>query len=66
MNPERIDFEITLRPVPGNWRVEPVQRLRAALKRLLRSYGLRCVRCQPADEPSQPPSPAPAVPALEK
>jgi hypothetical protein len=63
-------YHLELEALPGNWRVEPVQRLRAALKRLLRSYGLRCVRCQPADEPrdrelSQPPNLAAAVPAVE-
>ena len=33
-------FVITLRPLPG---VDPVRALRAALKLLLRRFGLRCV-----------------------
>ena len=38
-------FILSLRPEPGNWRTPPVQRLRLALKVLLRGYGLRCIRC---------------------
>ena len=45
-------FTLTLRPVPGNWQTPPEQRLRAALKRLLRNYGLRCIHCQPASAPA--------------
>ena len=41
------EFELTLRPACGNWQTDPEQRLRAALKRLLRTYGLRCTRCSP-------------------
>jgi hypothetical protein len=36
------EFTITLKPLPG-WRTTPIQRLRAALKLLLRSYGMRAV-----------------------
>jgi len=69
----RTRYRLVLEALPGNWRVEPAQRLRAALKRLLRNYGLRCVACRPVApveelrdrQPSQPPSPAPAVPAVE-
>jgi hypothetical protein len=45
MTPTR--YTIELRAVPGRWLTPPEQRLRAALKRLLRNYGLRCTRCQP-------------------
>ena len=45
MTPTR--YTIELRAVPGNWLTPPEQRLRAALKRLLRNYGLRCIKCQP-------------------
>ena len=47
MNPERIEFEITLRPVPGNWRTPPLLRLRALLKAALRGYGFRATVCRP-------------------
>lgn len=53
----RPSLTLILRPLPGNWRTPPVQRLRIALKVLLRGFGLRCVRCQPlplAEEPAQP------------
>ena len=40
-------FTPTLRPEPGNWQTPPVQRLRLALKVLLRGFGLRAVRCSP-------------------
>jgi hypothetical protein len=33
-------FTLKLRPEPG---IDPIRALRHALKRLLRSYGLRCV-----------------------
>jgi len=35
-------FTLTLRAEPGNWAAPPLMRFRAALKTLLRSYGLRC------------------------
>jgi hypothetical protein len=41
------DFVVRLRPLPGNWRTEPAQRLRIALKVLLRAFGLRAVECRP-------------------
>jgi hypothetical protein len=44
------EFILRLRPVPGNWQVPPEMRLRAALKRLLRNYGLRAVACRPAPD----------------
>ncbi len=40
-------FALTLRPLESGWPFPPEHRLRAALKVLLRRYGLRCVRCQP-------------------
>jgi hypothetical protein len=42
--PER--FVLVLRPEPGNWAAPPFQRLRLALKCLLRAYGLRCTDCR--------------------
>jgi hypothetical protein len=44
---KQADYRIELRAVPGNWLTPPEQRLRAALKRLLRNYGLRATRCEP-------------------
>ena|SRR5436190_23132275 len=35
-------YHLALKPIPGNWRTPPEVRLRAALKVLLRGYGLRC------------------------
>ncbi len=58
----QFEFELTLRPACGNWQTEPEQRLRAALKRLLRTYGLRCTRCKPVALPP-PPAIAPPQPA---
>ena len=46
---------LDLHPKPGNWRVPWHIRLRAALKRLGRDYGLRCSRCVPVAH-----NPAPA------
>ena len=40
------DFALVLRPVPGNWHTPPVQRLRLALKVLLRGFGLRAIACR--------------------
>lgn len=42
-------FTLTLRALPG-WPTPPLQRLRAALKRLLRNYGLRCTEARPIRE----------------
>jgi len=47
MNLERVEFEITLRPIPGNWRTPPLLRLRALLKAALRAYGFRATVCRP-------------------
>jgi hypothetical protein len=46
-------FILHLEAMPGNYLAPPVQRLRAALKRLKRNYGLRCTRCEPAPAPAQ-------------
>ncbi len=46
-------FHLTLKPTGSNWRTPPVQRLRAALKRLLRNYGLRCTSAFESEEGSQ-------------
>lgn len=40
-------YHLELEPVPGNWRTPPLQRLRAALKCLLRAFGLRAIVCRP-------------------
>ncbi|MHC1765195.1 MAG: hypothetical protein AB9869_12990 [Verrucomicrobiia bacterium] len=51
--PEPNDRELTLRlealTGPG-WRTDPVLRLRAALKRLLRDYGMKCTDCRPVGD----------------
>jgi hypothetical protein len=46
MTPTR--YRLELEPTPGNWQTPPVQRLRFALKVLLRAFGLRCIQCRPA------------------
>lgn len=46
-------FIVVLEPVKGHWQTEPVQRLRLALKALLRGYGLRCTECRPASPRSR-------------
>jgi hypothetical protein len=43
---------LVLRPLTSGWRTSPTQRLRLALKRLLRDYGLRCENIQ-VEEPKQ-------------
>jgi hypothetical protein len=50
----RVEYFIALPPLAGNWQAPPVQRLRLALKVLLRGFGLRCIRCQPAPAPGAP------------
>jgi hypothetical protein len=52
--PERELYSLTLRPLPG-WPTPGWQRLRAALKCCLRSFGLRCetVRPGPLDNKEQ-------------
>jgi hypothetical protein len=42
-------FNLTLEATAAPDRATAVRRLRAALKRMLRSYGLRCVHVEPAD-----------------
>lgn len=39
----KVVYSLTLTPQPGNWQRPPEVRLRAALKCLLRGYGLRCI-----------------------
>lgn len=42
-----IEYQLTIRATPGHsW--TPEQRLKQILKRLLRTYGFTCQRCQPA------------------
>lgn len=47
------EFVLRLRAAPGHWRTSPEQRLRAALKTLLRGYGLRCLSCATKTEPRE-------------
>lgn len=42
-------YTLTLKPLETGWQTRPELRLRAALKRLLRDYGLRCIECRPAE-----------------
>jgi hypothetical protein len=46
-------FALTLRALPG-WPTPGWQRLRAALKRFRRTYGLACTSCKPAQPESTP------------
>jgi hypothetical protein len=46
--PER--YALILRPLTTGWRTSGLQRLRAALKRFLRDYGLRCEDVRPVKE----------------
>ncbi len=48
-----VRFALTLRALP-NWRIPPEQRLRAALKALLRHHGLRCISARPVENSTQP------------
>ena len=51
--PER--YTVVLTPLHTGWRFPPEQRLRAALKVLLRAYGLRCIEYRPwAGQPDEP------------
>jgi hypothetical protein len=43
-------FVLELRPLTTGWRVPVEVRLRAVLKRLLRTYGFRCVKVSPSDQ----------------
>ena len=53
--PHSFEFELRLRPVPGNWSTPAVQRLRILLKVALRGFGLRAVECRPVLlAPAQP------------
>jgi len=48
-------LKLKARPWPASRGVTPGQRLRAALKRLERDYGLRCVACEIVQEPGAQP-----------
>jgi hypothetical protein len=48
MKPEP-DFILRLRPLTSGWQTTPTQRLRLALKVLLRAFGLRCVDAKPVE-----------------
>jgi hypothetical protein len=45
--PDRPTFLLRLRPEPG---IDPVRALRHVLKRLLRSYGMKCVTCEQEEQ----------------
>ena len=51
-------YTLTLTPACGNWKTPPEARLRAALKALLRGYGLRCTSATETPAPTKPPTPA--------
>lgn len=42
-------FRLVVRPLPRRDDPDGTQRLRRLLKAMLRGYGLRCVRIEPAD-----------------
>jgi hypothetical protein len=52
MAPDARDFEaVTLRLVPvKHWPTDPAYRLKVLLKRLLRSYGFRCVQLEASEQ----------------
>jgi hypothetical protein len=50
----KIIVVLHLTPAPGNWRTPPEQRLRGALKCLLRAFGLRCVACAEQTDSTRP------------
>ena len=43
-------FTITFRPLTAGWRIPPIYRLRAALKRFKRDYGMVCTSCRPEED----------------
>jgi hypothetical protein len=55
MTAPRPIFRLRLRPEPH---IEPIRALRAALKRLLRDFGLRCVSVE-QESPQKPASAGP-------
>ena len=60
---ERESFHLILVPiVRGGWRISVDVRLRAALKSLLRNYGLKVQSCRPVTEPENQNYTAPARP----
>jgi hypothetical protein len=44
-----VRYALTLQALPDVAGVPPIIRLRRFLKAALRSYGLKCTRCEPAD-----------------
>src|SRR5688500_1099345 len=55
-------FVLTLRPVPSHRWANPETRLKFALRRLLRDYGLRCEICKPESSALPVPAVTPAKP----
>lgn len=60
--PGRTTYQLTLVDAAEPGDVEPILRLRAALKRLLRGYGLRCTRVVEVPTDAPPGTPPPAEP----
>jgi hypothetical protein len=54
MKPTRTEYLLRLRPELG-WQIPVEVRLRAALKRLLRTHGFVCTRCEPIEPPTDQP-----------
>ncbi len=55
---DRPTYTLTLRPEPDPGDPDGIRRLRAALKRLLRCYGLRCIALAPEAMPTAADAPA--------
>jgi hypothetical protein len=52
------EYILRLKPLSGwGWQVPPVQRLRLALKRLSRDFGLICTELRPESPPQSKPPP---------
>lgn len=62
---KRHGFRITLSAAAGQSEEQAVRSLRAALKCLLRSYGLRCVSAEPFTHGSQPAAEDDPQPTIE-
>ena len=60
--PLRPMFALVLAALPRSWDADGTLRLRRALKCLLRSFALRCVRVEPAS--SSPVNAAPELPEI--
>jgi len=53
-----VTYRITFKSVPGNYRTEPLYRIRGLLKGALRGYGFKCINIEEIKEtPQEPPCP---------